>query len=137
MSNMTLRLNTAGLRSLIRDNPEFEIEIQQAVMNNIKADQIDNAIQAKLTAALNGMGTREGWSGKVTITDPKLLDAMKVVVEEKVKEISDKVIKGAVQDLLTYERIRVQRELGAGVKEAILLAITPEMAKEILLAKLI
>lgn len=137
MSSMTLRLDTAGLRSLIQDNPEFEIEIQQAVMNNIKADQIDNAIQAKLTSALNGMCTREGWSGKVTITDPKFLDAIRIVVEDKVKEISDKVIKGAVQDLLTHERFRVQRELGATVKEAMLLTITPEMAKEILLAKLI
>lgn len=139
MSGMVLRLDTNGLRSLIADNPEFEIEIQNSVINNIRQDVTENAVRERITSVLRDMSAREGnwYNSNLRIKDQQLIDAMKAVVSEHVSQITSSVIKDAVADLIAVERTRVARDMKESVRDAILLALTPEMAKEILLAKLI
>ena len=135
---MKLRLDTAGLRALIADNPEFEIEIQQVVINNIKADQIENAVKARIEGYLQSLCHKSsGWNPTYTVKDPGLERAIKAAVELAVKEFASPIIKGAIEDAIIAERVRLRNDMANIAKEALLLAITPEMAKEIMLAKLL
>lgn len=140
MSNMKLRLDTEGLRSLIKDNPEFEIEIQQAVMNNIRQDQIEHGVRERINTVLRSMCVKKesgSWyNNKLKISDQFLLDAIRETVVQEVKEQATRVIQDTVHDVLIAERARFTKDMNTSVKEAMLLALTPEMAKEILLAKL-
>lgn len=136
--SMTLRLDTAGLRQMIEDNPEFKIEIQQSVLNNIKADNVDNAVRERITQVLRSMGTGgDYYNRKITITDADLISAIKTVVDEQVKLLTEKSVKNAVEDLIANERLALRKELRTTLKEALLESLTPEMAKEILIAKLV
>lgn len=135
---ITLRLNTESLRAMIEENPEFKLEIQKSVINNIKADNIDNAVRDRITAVLKSMGTGgDYYNRKITITDTDLISAIKTVVDEQVKLQSTTAIKNAVADLVITERTALRKELKLLLKEEMIDVLTPEMAKEILLAKLV
>jgi hypothetical protein len=136
---MTLRLDTTGLRQMIEDNPEFKLEIQQSVINNIKSDNIEFAVRDRITSLLKDMAVNEGshYSPKIKIVDKTLLTAIKVAVQNEVKEIASAAIKNSISELIEQERIKLRSELKAVTRDAVMLALTPEMAKEILLAKLI
>lgn len=136
--SMTIRLDTQGLRNLIEDNPEFKVEIQQCVMNNIKSDNMDNAIRDRIATVLRSMGTGGDWTNrKITITDVNLIDAIKTVVDEEVKVLTAKSVKNAIDDLLVTERTFLRKELKLLLKDHMIDVLTPEMAKEILLTKLV
>lgn len=136
---MTLRLDTTGLRQMIEDNPEFKLEIQQSVINNIKSDNIEFAVRDRITSLLKDMAVNEGshYSPKIKIVDKTLLTAIRVAVQNEVKEIASAAIKNSISELIEQERTKLRSELKAVTRDAVMLALTPEMAKEILLAKLI
>lgn len=135
---MTLRLDTAGLRSLIEDNPEFKIDIQKSVMDNINKENMDNAIRSRLETVLRSMGTGgDYYNRKITLTDPTLIEAMNYVVKEQVEKLSDKLIEGIVNDKIQQRLLHVQSELRSTIKETMISVLTTETAKEILLAKLV
>lgn len=141
MSNMTLRLDTAGLRSLIEENQDFKIEIQQSVMNNIRQDNIEHAVRERINTVLKTMCVRKDnnswYNPKLKVNDQYLLDAIRETVVQEVKEQASRVIQDTVHDVLIAERARFTKDMNVAVKDAMLLALTPEMAKEILLTKLI
>jgi hypothetical protein len=135
---ITLRLNTESLRAMIEENPEFKLEIQKSVINNIKDDNIENAVRDRITAVLKSMGNGgDYYNRKITITDTDLIAAIKTVVDEQVKLQSTTAIKNAVADLVITERTVLRKELKLLLKEEMIDVLTPEMAKEILLAKLV
>lgn len=136
---MTLRLDTAGLRQMIEDNPEFKIEIQQSVINNIKSDNIEFAVRDRIASVLKDMAENTGnyYNPKIKIVDPVVLSAIKAAVEMVVKEMAGAAITNSVRDLIEQERTKLRAELKTAAREAVMLAITPEMAKEILIAKLV
>lgn len=137
--SMTLRLDTAGLRSLIEDNPEFKIEIQKAVLNNINQDNLDSAVTARLEALLSNMCSEEGsyYNKKLVAKDPKLVAALTECVREQAQLISAKVIQNLVEEKIAAEMVNSRKVLTATIKEIMITTLTPELAKEILLAKLV
>lgn len=137
--SMTLRLDTAGLRSLIEDNPDFKIEIQKAVLNNINQDNLDNAVTARLEALLLNMCSEEGsyYNRKLVAKDPKLVAALTECVKQQASQISEKAIQDIVTSQVTHQMSIVRNELRTTMKEAMLSVMTAEMAKEILIAKLV
>lgn len=136
--SITIRLDTGGLRKIIEDNPEFKVELQQSVLNNIKADNVDAAVRDRITAVLKSMGSGgDYYNRKITITDQNLIDAIKTVVDEQVKILTAKSVKNAIDDLLITERTFMRKEMKLLLKELMIEALTPEMAKEILLTKLV
>lgn len=136
--SITLRLDTTGLRKMIEDNPEFKIEIQQSVINNIRQDNIEEAVRSRIQSVLRSMGTGgDYYNRKITITDELLLSAIREVVKEQVLLMSDVAIKARVDDLIVTERLAIRKELKTLLKELMIESLTPEMAKEILLAKIV
>lgn len=137
--SMTLRLDTAGLRQMIEDNPEFKIEIQQSVINNIKSDNIENAVRDRITTVLKEMAVNEGnyYSPKLKIVDKTLLAAISSAVALIVNEVAETQIKNRIDDLITGERLALRKELKTLLKEYMIESLTPEMAKEILISKLV
>lgn len=136
--SITLRLDTTGLRKMIEDNPEFKIEIQQSVINNIRQDNIEAAVRDRIQSVLRSMGTGgDYYNRKITITDELLLSAIREVVKEQVLRMSDVAIKARVDDLIVTERLAIRKELKTLLKELMIESLTPEMAKEILLAKIV
>lgn len=137
--SMTLRLDTAGLRSLIEDNPEFKIEIQQSVMNNINRDNLDEAVRVRLELLLASMCTEEGsyYNRKLVAKDPKLVAALTECVREQAQLISANVIQNLVEARIAAEMVNAQKVLTATMKEIMITTLTPELAKEILISKLV
>lgn len=136
--SMTLRLDTAGLRSLIEENPEFKIDLQKSVMDNINKDNMDDAIRNRLETVLRSMGTGGNfYNRKITLTDPVLIEAMNSIVKTQVEKLSDEMVANIVNDKIQQRLIHVQSELRSTIKETMISVLTTEMAKEILLAKLV
>lgn len=137
---MNLRLDTSALRALIKDNPTFSLEIQKNVMDNIKKDQLDEAVKTRLNQALNSMMEKSGSYYSPTYhikPGSKLHDAMVSTVAGVVEELAIEKVQSLTARLIEQERAKIRNELQAFAKEAMMLAVTPEMAKEILLKKLI
>lgn len=135
---MKLRLDTDGLRALIKDNPEIELEIGKEVLNNISTDQIKNKVEAQISTVLSGMVTNQGaWHNpSYVIKDANLRKAIDAAVVTAVAEKVDQTIQDKIQSLV-YSAIRVEREhLFKDVKAMIQSSITPEMAREILIMSL-
>lgn len=133
-----MRLDTDALRALIKDNPQVEIEIGEAVMNNIKADYLSSKVESKISQVLNSMTTNVGtWSKPDhVIKCPDLKQAIKSATNEivniQVKESVDKIISERVQKLVDAEYMRLRKEF----REVMMSLITPEMAKDIIREKL-
>ena len=140
---MTLRLDTEGLRSLIKENPSFKLDIQQAVLDNIKRDNIQEAVKARIDQCLASMCTKGGtyYAPTFKATDPALIKAITDVVQEEAKRIlGDTVLQNVefqITRLVEQERAKIREIFKDQAKEALLLAITPEMAREIVLQKLL
>lgn len=137
---MNLRLDTSALRALIKDNPTFALDIQKNVMDNIKKDQLDEAVKTRLNQALNSMMEKSGSHYSPTYyikPGSKLHDAMVATVAGVVEELAIEKVQSLTARLVEQERAKIRNELQAFAKEAMMLAVTPEMAKEILLKKLI
>jgi len=134
-----MRLDTESVRALIRENETFRLEVQQAVINNIRADNIEEAVNARVDRVLKGMTEESGpWNNKkLTITDPKLRDAISAIVKEQVGDVVKATVRNAVEDAVLLERKVIRREMGDMVREILAEHLTPTMAKEILLSKLI
>lgn len=134
-----MRLDTAGLRALIADNPELEVEIGQEVLKNIRQDAVQGAVMAQIEAILKGKCTQSGWGSslKYTINDPKLKAAVAATVNEAVKAELDVVLKQVLDDRVALITNQLRRTLTDEVRGMIAATITPEMAKEILMEKLL
>lgn len=135
---MIIRLDTNGLRKLIEDNPSFKLEIQKNVMDNIKSDQMVESINTRINQVLDGMITKSGgWNPKYSVKDAKLLEALKSTVSQVVEELAQQKIENLTMRIVEQERAKIRNELTNITKEALMSAITPEIAKEILLKKLV
>lgn len=137
--SITMRLDTESVRALIRENETFKLEVQQAVINNIRADNIEEAVKARVDRVLKEMTTESGpWNNrKLTITDPKLSEAIAAIVKEQVGEVVKATVKNAVEAAVLLERKVIRRDMASAVREILNEHLTPTMAKEILLSKLI
>lgn len=132
---LKLRLDTAGLRALIAENPELELEIGREVMNNIKADNIATGVAAQITECLNSMVKRTGYYNdrKIVAKAPELVAAIRAEVDRVVAESLGAMI---------YERVEVASRMAqaALVKEfrgCFADMVTPEMARDILREKIL
>lgn len=133
-----MRLDTDALRALIKDNPQVEIEIGEAVMNNIKADALEGKVAAKISEILKNMTVNKGdWRApNHVIKCPEMQAAIKVCVNElvgvQIKETVDKLLDARVTQLLTRETERLRGEM----RQALSDLLTPEMAKDLVREKL-
>lgn len=135
---MKLRLDTDGLRALIKDNPEIELEIGKEVLNNISTDQIKVKVEARIAEVLKGLVTNRGtWhSPSYEIKDAGLRAAIDAAVAAAVASKVDQVIQDKIQSLVS-SAMRVEREfLTKDVKRLLMETVTPEMAREVLLMTL-
>lgn len=133
-----MRLDTDGLRALIKDNPEIELEIGKEVLNNISTDQIKNKVEAQISTVLSGMVTNQGsWHNpSYVIKDAYLRKAIDAAVTTAVAEKVDQTIQDKIQSLVS-PALRIEREyLIKDIKGLIKEAVTPEMAREVLLMTL-
>lgn len=136
---MKLRLDTAGLRALIESNPELEIEIGKAILDNIKADQLAGKVEARIQEVLKSMVTQEGtyYQPKYVIKDKQFLAAIsaasKVAVESAIDDALKEHIHTAVTNAVEQERIRLRVEFKTLLKEL----VTPEMARDIIREKIL
>lgn len=133
-----MRLDTDALRALIKDNPEIEVEIGKAVMDNIKSDQLQGKVEAKIAEILKNMTENKGdWrTPNHVIKCLEMKAAIKVIVNElvgvQIKETVDNLLDARVTQLLTRETERLRDDL----REAMFELLTPEMAKELMREKL-
>lgn len=136
--SIKMRLDTDGLRALIADNPELELEIGKEVLNNISSDQIKSKVAAKIDAVLKTMVTQEGtyYQPRYVIKDKQLLEAISAASKAAVTTAIDEALKLQIADTVMSavesERVRIRAELKALLKEL----FTPEMAREILIMSL-
>jgi hypothetical protein len=138
MSNMTLRLDTAGLRSLIAENPAFSVEIQQAVLNNIRNDNIQQAVVDRVNGCLDKMAPRESYYGSARIIkDQKLLEVIHATVRAEVSESLKQAVEDAVSSATNSIDLRIRQEVKKLAKEIILESLTSADARAILLEKLV
>lgn len=139
MCGITMRLDTAALRAMIEDNPEFKLDIQKNVLDNINKDNLDNCVRQKVESILLQMCEKGGsyYQPIYTMKDKQLVDAITRVVESVSSQVANDKIKAAVDSAVHDASIRVRQELRTTIKDALLDVVTPEMAKEILIAKLV
>lgn len=135
---MKLRLDTDALRALIKDNPEVELEIGQAVLNNIKADAIKSRIEGQIEACLRGMVKNEGgYPVRYVPVDARFKELVNKVVVEAVQHFTTEGLKLHVAQL-AKDAVRSERDLvGIELKAILRSMITPEMAKEIVREKVL
>lgn len=134
-----MRLDTDGLRALIKDNPTLELEIGKAVMDNIRADEIKGRVEGQIREVLKGMVENKGyWSTpNWVIKDAGFRQAVDKAVGEALNLTIDEHIKAKVQDLVG-SALRFERELlTQDVKRMLQELVTPELAKEILREKIL
>lgn len=130
---MTLRLDTPGLRAMIADNPTFQLEIQQAVINNIQQAVID-----RVNGCLDKMVPKESYYGSARIIkDQRILEVINATVKAEVKGMLKEAIDDAVQSATHAIDLRVSQEVKKLAKQVLLESISPADAKAILLEKLV
>lgn len=133
-----MRLDTEGLRALIANNPELEIEIGREVMNNIQTDSIKGKIEGQIASCLKGMvQSSGGWNPTYTAKSPELAKAVGAAVGAQIKDIVrerlDAVVSERVGSALRIEREFLMKDVKALLKEF----VTPEMARDIMREKLL
>ncbi|UAV89900.1 hypothetical protein REC_30 [Pseudomonas phage REC] len=133
-----MRLDTEGLRALIAANPELEVEIGKEVVNNIRSDVVQKNVDEAVKRAVEGMLKDNGyWANpRYTVKDPKMLQAVDVVVKAAIETSLDKALAERVATMVSRamdtEQARVRSEL-KGILQGML---TPEMARELLIMAL-
>jgi hypothetical protein len=138
MSNMTLRLDTAGLRSLIAENATFAVEIQQAVLNNIKNDNIQQAVIDRVNGCLDKMAPKESYYGSArVIKDERIREVINKVVQAEVSGYLKQAVEDAVNSATNAIDTRIRQEVKRLAKEVLLETLTASDAKLILMEKLI
>lgn len=133
-----MRLDTDGLRALIKDNPQIELEIGKEVLNNISTDQIKEKVEVRISEVLKGMATNKGsWHTPVyEIKDASLQKAIDEAVAAAVANKVDQAIKDKIQSLVS-SAMRIEREfLVKDAKKLLKELVTPEMARDILREKI-
>lgn len=95
MSNITIKLDTTGLRTLIADNPEFKVELMSAVMSNIKSDLLTDSLEQKLKSVFSNMVSTSGWGS--TLKYQWNNDQFRKIVEQTLKERTVEVLETAVE----------------------------------------
>lgn len=133
-----MRLDTQGLRALIADNPEIEVELGKEVLNNIKSDIIESNIKAVIDKCIDSHMEKEGgyYSTKFTLS-PKMRTLVESVVREHTLQLLENKIKSQAREMLMKEVINIRKELREEMKNNLKDLVTPEMAKEILKEKLL
>lgn len=134
-----MRLDTDGLRALIKDNPDIELEIGKEVLDNISTDQIKVKVEARIAEVLKGMVTNKGsWHApSYEIKDANLQKAIDAAVTTAVDAKVDQVIKDKIQSLVSTA-MRVEREfLVRDAKKLLQELVTPEMARDVLREKIL
>lgn len=134
-----MRLDTDALRALIKDNPEVELELTQAVLNNLKIDVLKKGIESQIEACLKGMVKNEGstWQPRYVPQDKKFVELIQKVVIEAVTAFTSEGLKQHVEQLAS-NAIRIEANYaGKELKEILRGLITPEMAKEIVREKVL
>lgn len=133
-----MRLDTAGLRALIEDNAELQVEIGKEVLNNIRSDIVQKNVDEAVRRAVEGMLKDNGYwaSPRYTVKDPKMLEAVNSVVKTTIESCMSKAVAEKVQALVSQavsvEQVRLRSEL-KGILQSV---ITPEMARELLIMAL-
>lgn len=137
--SITMRLDTAALRAMIEENPEFKLEIQKNVLDNINKDNLDQCVRQKVEGLLLAMCQKSGSYYKpiYTMKDPNLVLAITNIVTVVAQDVAGDKIKQMVDTAIQEASTRVRQELRTTIKDAILDVVTPEMAKEILISKLV
>jgi uncharacterized membrane protein YheB (UPF0754 family) len=136
--SIKMRLDTDGLRALIKDNPEIELEIGKEVLNNISTDQIKSKVEARITEVLKSLVTNKGsWHAPTyEIKDAALRAAVNAAVSTAVTAKVDQAIQDKVQSLVS-SALRIERDaLTKDAKRLLLEMVTPEIAREVLLMTL-
>jgi hypothetical protein len=134
-----MRLDTDALRALIKDNPEIELEIGQAVLNNIQADTIRRRVEGQIEACLKGMVKNEGsfYQARYVPVDKQFTTLVNKVVVDAVTHFTNEGLKAHV-DNLAAQAVREERDrVGADLRAILRTLITPEMAKEIVREKVL
>jgi DNA-binding FrmR family transcriptional regulator len=134
-----MRLDTDGLRALIKDNPELEIEIGREVLENIQRDNIKERVQGQINACLKSMVHTGGnsWNPQYTATSPEMVKAVQAAAQHVIGGVLKEHLDGAIQERVNA-MMRVEREmLFKNVKELLKDLVAPEMAKEILREKIL
>lgn len=137
--SIKMRLDTDALRAVIENNPEVEIEIGKAVLNNIKADVIKNRVEGQIEACLRGMVKNEGssWQPRYVPADKQFTALIQKVVIEAVQHFTSEGLKLHVEQL-AKDAVRIETNYaGKELKEILRGLITPEMAKEIVREKVL
>ena len=133
-----MRLDTEGLRSLIKDNPELEVEIGKAVMNNIRDDAVAGKVLSQIETCLRGMVKQSsGWPATYEAKSPELVSAVNKMAEKLIAEVLDKKLEQAIEakvsTYLATQHTVDTRTLRAQLSEL----LTPEMARELMREKIL
>jgi hypothetical protein len=134
-----MRLDTDSLRALIKDNPEVELELCQAVLNNLKIDVLKKGIETQIEACLKGLVKNEGssWSPRYVPVDKQFTTLIQKVVIEAVQAFTSEGLKNHVAQL-ARDAVRIETSYASKeLKEVLRGLITPEMAKEIVREKVL
>lgn len=134
-----MRLDTDGLRALIASNPELEVEIGKAVLNNITADAVKARVEGQIEACLKGMVKNEGtyYAARYVPVDKGFTTLVNKVVVEAVSHFANEGLKQHVADLAAQAIQKERIALHADLKVILSNLVTPEMAKEIMREKIL
>lgn len=135
---ITMRLDTTGLRALIADNPEFEVELQRAVVRNITDDLLRVNISKRIDEVLNTVAVKGGSYYSPTYTlNPSFTAAVQTVIREQVQEIAVARLTTMVGDEIRTQMLKVRLELQGELKALMRTLLTPELATELVREKLL
>lgn len=133
-----MRLDTTSVRALIQDNPEFEVELQKAVMRNITDDLLKVNISKRVDEILNSLATRSGSYYSPTYTlNPGFAAAVQNIVNEQAAIVAEKRLEAIVTAEVAKQCARLRIELQGELKALMRVMLTPEMAAEIMREKLL
>lgn len=133
---MKLRLDTAGLRAMIADNPELEVELGKAVLNNIRQDITEDKVQQTIDKVLSGMVEKVGhWQNqRYEVRSDELKRAINGLVNEyagdRVRQVVEDIVTDKVQQL-------VHAHVRANIKDILREVVDSDMAKQLVLDKLL
>lgn len=134
-----MRLDTDGLRALIKDNPQIELEIGREVLNNISTDTIKGKIEGQIEQCLKGLVHNAGshWTPRWVAKAPELTQAVKdaaqVVINDQLEASIARAVEQAVGREIGVQTARLRREMLDAIKDL----ITPEVARDIVREKIL
>lgn len=136
--SIKMRLDTDALRALIKDNPEIEIELGQAVLNNITTDAIKGKVNGQIDACLKGLVKHlPGWPARYEAVDKNLVRVINDLVLDVIRTQTEVNIKNAVDDAVSQAVAAERKKFGTEIRALLKELITPEMAREIVREKIL